>query len=92
MRILKVEDDAMAPELQAGHRVVIDTSRPWPSLGELYLLWDGNAVVIKCVTWGDVSEPLTYRLLSLGRLHPPYTCLISTIRFFGNVLYTVRQV
>ena len=91
VRILNVEDDAMAPELQAGHRVIFDTSRPWPSLGEQYVLWDGNAVVIKRVAWGDRSEPLAYRLLSPGRFYPPYTCLRSKIRFFGNVLWTVRR-
>lgn len=51
VRMLKVEDDAMMPELRAGDRVLIDTSRPWPSLGELYVLWDGNAIVVKRVAW-----------------------------------------
>ena len=91
VRILYVEDDAMAPELQAGHRVIFDTSRPWLSLGEQYVLWDGNAVVIKRVGWGDRTEPLTYCLFSSGRFHPPYTCPRSKIRFFGNALWTVRR-
>lgn len=90
VRILKIEDDMMMPELHPSDRVVVDTSRPWPSLGELYVLWDGNAIVVKRVGWGDNSEPFKYRLLSEGRFHPPYTCLRSEIRFFGNVLFTVR--
>ena len=91
VRVLKVEDDAMMPELQGGDRVVFDTSSPWPTLGELYVLWDGNAVVVKRIGWGDNSEPFKYRLLSPGRFHPPYTCLRSEIRFFRNVLWTVRR-
>ena len=38
VRILKVEDDAMAPELQSGDRIVVDTSRHWPTLGELFVM------------------------------------------------------
>ena len=90
VRILKIEDDMMMPELHPSDRVVVDTSRPWPSLGELYVLWDGNAIVVKRVGWEDNSEPVKYQLLSEGRFHPPYTCLRSEIRFFANVLFTVR--
>ena len=47
VRILKAERNAMAPELQRGDRIVVDTSRHWPTFGELFVLWDGNSIVIK---------------------------------------------
>ena len=90
VRILKAEGDAMAPELQAGDRIVVDPSRRWPTLGELFVLWDGNAIVIKryeCV-WD--SGPPTVRLHSYGRFHPPYTCLASEVKILGKVLWAIR--
>ena len=32
VRILQLEDHVMMPELYPGDRIVLDTSRPWPSL------------------------------------------------------------
>ena len=37
----------MVPELQAGDRLFVDTSRCTPTIGELFVLWDGNAIVVK---------------------------------------------
>ena len=38
VRILKAEGNATAPELQPGDRIVVDSSRHWPTLGELFVL------------------------------------------------------
>ena len=68
----------MAPELHPGDRIVVDTSRHWPTLGELFVLWDGNSIVIKRYerVWGfraaHVPTPLRRPL-------PPALCL-SRIR------------
>ena len=74
---LRYEGDAMAPELQPGDRIVVDTSRRWPTLGDLFVLWDGNAIVIKRFERVHDSEPPTIRLHSDACFHPPYTCLAS---------------
>ena len=91
LRILKLESDAMAPELRLGDRILVDTSRRLPTLGELFVPWDGNAIVLKRTERIHVSEPSTIRLHSDGRFHPPYTCLASETRLFGKMLWTVRK-
>ena len=67
----------MAPELQPGDRIVVDTFRRWPTLGEPFVIWDGNSIVIKRYERVWDSEPPTFRLHSAGRFHPPYTCIAS---------------
>ena len=91
VRILKAEDDAMAPELQPGDRIVVDTFRRWPTLGEPFVIWDGNSIVIKRYERVWDSEPPTFRLHSLGRFHAPYTCLASEVQFLGKALWTIRS-
>ena len=90
VRILKAEGNAMASELLAGDRIVVDTSRHWPTLGELFVLWNGNPIVIKRYERVWDSAPPTIRLHSAGRFHPPYVCLASEARFLGKVLWTIR--
>ena len=90
VRILKAEDDAMAPELQPGDRIVVDTFRRWPTLGEPFVMWDGNSIVIKRYERVWDSEPPTFRLHSAGRFHPPYTCIASEVRFLGKVLWAIH--
>ena len=91
LRILKVEGDAMVPELRSSDRILVDTSRRLPALGELFVLWDGNAIVVKRTERIHGSAPSTIRLHSDGRFHSPYTCLASETRLFGKVLWTVRK-
>ena len=90
VRILKAEGNAMAPELQPGDRMVVDTSRPWPTLRELFVLWDGNSIGINRYERVWHSEPPTIRLHTAGRFHPPYVCLASEARFLGKVLWAIR--
>ena len=90
VHILKAEGNAMASELLAGDRIVVDTSRHWPTLGELFVLWNGNSIVIKRYERVWDSAPPTIRLHSAGRFHPPYVCLASEARFLGKVLWTIR--
>ena len=70
VRILKAEGNTMAPELQPGDRLVVDTSRHWPTLGELFVLWDGNSIVIKRYERVWDSEPPTIRLHSTWPFPP----------------------
>ncbi|TGG91427.1 MAG: S24 family peptidase [Aphanocapsa feldmannii 277cV] len=79
----------MAPELQPGNRIVVDTSRHWPTPGELFVLWDGDSIVIKRYKRVWDSEPPTIRLHSADRLQPPYVCLTSEARFLGKVLWPI---
>ena len=47
LRILKVRGNSMEPEMREGDRVVVDTARRLPATGELFVLWDGDGLVVK---------------------------------------------
>ncbi|TGG85777.1 MAG: S24 family peptidase [Aphanocapsa feldmannii 288cV] len=79
----------MAPELQPGNRIVVDTSRHWPTPGELFVLWDGDSIVIKRYKRVWDSEPPTIRLHSADRLQPPYACSASLRKWRGHRLNPV---
>ena len=69
MRILKVCRNLMELEIGEGGRVVVDTARRVPSAGWLFVLWEGDGLVVKRVEpiHGPGSERL--RLLSaIGRV------------------------
>ena len=49
LKILKVRGNSMEPEMREGDRVVVDTARRQPAIGELFVLSDGTGVVVKPV-------------------------------------------
>ena len=82
VHILNADRDVMAPELQPGDPIVVDTFRRSPTLGELFVLRDGNPIAVKRYARVRYSEPPTIRLHFHGRLHPPYVCIASPLSSF----------
>ncbi len=39
----------MEPELSEGDRLLVDTARRVPATGEMFVLWDGDGLVVKRV-------------------------------------------
>ena len=71
LRILRVRGNSMEPEMRDGGRVA-DTARQNPVTGELFALWDGNGLVVKCVE-AIGGEPARLRLISANADYPPHT-------------------
>ena len=42
LHILRVRGNSMEPEMREGDRIVVDTARRTPAMGELFVLWDGR--------------------------------------------------
>ena len=93
IRVLRVRGESMEPELSEGDRLLVDTSRRVPATGEMFVLWDGNGLVVKRVE--SVNEPGSapvLRLKSANADYADYTCLTAEAHIVGKVLWTVRRV
>ena len=64
-----------------------------PGAGELFVLWDGDGLVVKRVE--PVHEPdrgaPKLRLLSANPDYPAYTCRADEIHIVGKVLWKVTR-
>ena len=91
LRIIKVRGISMEPELREGDRLVVDTGRTMPGAGELFVLWDGDGLVVKRVEPVREPGPPSLRLLSANPGYPAYTCLAADIHIVGKVLWKVTR-
>ena len=89
VRIIKVRGNSMEPEMRDGDRLGVDTARRVPAAGELFVLWDGNGLVVKRV----VPEPGegTMRLVSANPEHAEYSPRAADVHIVGNVVRKVTQ-
>ena len=93
IRVLRVRGESMEPELSEGDRLLVDTSRRVPATGEMFVLWDGNGLVVKRVelTANAGGEP-GLRLKSANAEYTNYTALAGDVHIVGKVLWTFRRV
>ena len=91
LRILRVCGNSMEPEMREGDRVVVDTARRVPGVGELFVLWDGDWLVVKRVEPAHEPGPPRLRLLSANPDYPPYTRLAADVHIVGKVLWKVTR-
>ncbi len=91
LRILRVRGNSMEPEMGEGDRIVVDTARRVPAEGELFVLWDGDGLVVKRVGKARDAGPPRLRLISANPDYAPYTCLAEEAHIVGKVLWTVRK-
>ena len=79
----------MEPELTEGDRLVVDTARTVPALGELFVLWDGEGLVVKRVERERGAAKL--RLISANPDYPPYLRDAGEVHIVGTVLWKVTR-
>ena len=91
LRILRVRGNSMEPEMREGDRLVVDTARRVPAAGELFVLWDGDGLVVKRVEPAREPGAAKLRLLSANPDYPPYTCLAADVHIVGKVLWKVTR-
>ena len=91
LRILRVRGSSMEPELREGDRLVIDTARRVPAPGELFVLWDGDGLVVKRVEPAHEPHAPKLRILSANPDYPSYTRHLDDIHVVGKVLWKVTR-
>ena len=93
IRVLRVRGESMEPELSEGDRLIVDTARRVPATGEMFVLWDGDGLVVKRVehVHADGGAP-ALRLKSANPHYDDYTRLTGEVHIVGKVLWTIRRV
>ena len=91
IRVLRVRGESMEPELSEGDRLLVDTSNRVPATGEMFVLWDGNGLVVKRVDHAAAEEPALL-LKSANPDYADYTALAGDVHVVGKVLWTVKRV
>ena len=72
---------------------MIDTSRRAPDTGEMFVLWDGNGLVVKRVERvAEGGGQAGLRLKSANAEYADYTAPAGDVHIVGKVLWTVRKV
>ena len=90
LRILRVRGNSMEPEMREGDRLMVDISRRTPATGEMFVLWDGNGLVVKRVE-SVRGDPPRLRLISANPDYAPYICLAEDANITGKVVWAVRR-
>ena len=91
LRILRVRGNSMEPEMREGDRLVVDSARRVPATGEMFVLWDGNGLVVKRIETVREPGPPRLRLISANPDYASYTCLAQDAHIVGKVLWTLRR-
>ena len=89
LRILRVRGVSMEPELKDGDRLLVDTARRLPAAGELFVLWDGDGLVVKRVVPSPGTGTLT--LVSANPDHPDYDRRADDVHIVGRVLWKLTR-
>ncbi len=91
-RVLRVRGDSMEPELHDGDRLLVDVTRHVPALGEMFVLWDSDRLVVKRVEplpgGGDTPR---LRLKSACPDYEDYICHARDVRVVGKVIWTLKR-
>ena len=92
VRIVRVRGESMEPELSGGDRLVVDTADRDPETGVLFVLWDGNGLVVKRIeTVSRDGGPQKFRLKSANPRYADYDCLAGDVHIAGRVLWSIRE-
>lgn len=91
LRIVTVRGDAMAPALNEGDRLVVDTSRICLTTGELCVRFDGSGLAVARVEIVASTEPAQVRFQSANPDYSPVTCTIGQTGIVGTVLWMFRR-
>ena len=83
--------DFIAPAPSAPRAASDGTGRSRPETGELFVLWDGNGLVVKRIEAVPGREPPRLRLLSANPGYEPYTCLAEDAHIVGKVIWTPKR-
>ena len=91
LRIMHVEGDSMAPTLNSGDVVLVDTSRRLPTPPGIFVLYDGMGLVAKRLEHIPNSDPPKVRIVSDNPYYPPYERLIDEMNIVGRIRWFARE-
>ena len=91
LRLITISGDSMAPTLEHGDMVMVDTNRTSPSPPGIFVLDDGVGLVAKRVDVIPNSRPQMLRLSSDNPAYSNYQRRIDEVRVIGRVVWFARS-
>ena len=91
LRLISISGDSMAPTLEHGDMVMIDTNRTVPSPPGIFILDDGVGLVAKRVDAIPNTRPQMLRLSSANPAYSNYQRRIDEVRILGRVVWFARS-
>ncbi len=91
LRLISISGDSMAPTLEHGDMVMIDTNRTVPSPPGIFILDDGVGLVAKRVDAIPNTRPQMLRLSSDNPAYSNYQRRIDEVRILGRVVWFARS-
>ena len=91
LRLISISGDSMAPTLEHGDMVMIDTNRTIPSPPGIFILDDGVGLVAKRVDPIPNTRPQMLRLSSDNQAYSNYQRRIDEVRILGRVVWFARS-
>ena len=86
LRLITISGDSMAPTLEHGDMVMVDTNRTSPSPPGIFVLDDGVSLVAKRVDAIPNTAPRMLRLSSDNPAYSNYQRRIDEVRMIGQVI------
>ena len=91
LRLITISGDSMAPTLEHGDMVMVDTNRVGPSPPGIFVLDDGVGLVAKRVDAIPNTSPQLLRLSSDNPAYSNYQRRIDEVRVIGRVVWFARS-
>lgn len=91
LRLISISGDSMAPTLEHGDMVMMDTNRMVPSPPGIFILDDGVGLVAKRVDAVPNTRPQMLRMSSDNPAYSNYQRGIDEVRILGRVVWFARS-
>ncbi len=91
LRIISIDGDSMEPILEAGDKILVDTSRKSPSPPGIFVLFDGMGLVAKQLEPVPNTEPARVLIRSANPRYQDYERTVDEVSVIGRVVWFSRR-
>lgn len=91
LEVIEIVGDSMVPTLYSGDRALVNRRDKKIAMPGIFMLYDGDAEVVKRVELIPASNPPRVRLSSDNKLHAEYEVLVSEINVAGRLAWYARR-
>lgn len=91
LKLITISGDSMAPVLEHGDTVMLDTDQTRPSPPGIFILFDGLGLVAKRIELVPGTSPQVLRICSENPVYTNYQRTIDEIQIIGRVVWFARN-
>ncbi|ADE40491.1 S24 family peptidase [Candidatus Puniceispirillum marinum] len=91
LKLITISGDSMAPVLEHGDTVMLDTDQTRPTPPGIFILHDGLGLVAKRIELVPSTSPQTLRICSENQAYTNYQRTIDEVQIIGRVVWFARN-